>query len=374
MPEKTSSLFEQLQVDSSQKQKLEDIDKKQLEIKQSDRQAISDYESTLQQMLEGKQDVKVETLSKLDAGIQRGKKFKVEISDLAESLTRELQDLGQFFGDMRQYKGVEVWVSKLLPGKADKMRLNRVKNADVKQNLQNILDYGTHMVDKLYKATLENMECHTKIDATIRSTARTLEENQPQYEKWRSEKEKLERAINALKDTMDKADATGFSQMVGQMAELDKKLQETRVNESYHFTIVDKAKQALPIQKTHLKAYADIIESLVQLRTGLEENIKHVTQIYLAVPTAIKTALSTKAASQYDRGMKYATGISTEAVLESAQGILDEAAKRAVRPLIEPERLDAYRKLQFEMRANFDESCREMQEKYAAPAASPAAK
>lgn len=226
------------------------------------------------------------------------------------------------------------------------------------------------MVQKLYNATIENMECHTKIDGTIKFTAKKLEENQPKYSEWRATKESLEREVKTLQDKMDRYDADEFAKLVGQKADLDQRLQEAKVNESDYFTICEKAKQALPVQRTHLKAYGDIIESLVVLRRGLEQNIENVTQLYLSTPTAIKTALSTKAASQYDKGMKYATDKSTETVLASAAGMLAETASRAVRPLIEPDKLEVYRKAQIEMKAEFDRSIESLMKTYAAPAVS----
>jgi len=365
----SKSIFEQLKVDNAQKQKLETLDKKQMELSQKDKEALNDYEANLQQMLNGKQEVKVDSLTKLDSGIERGRKFKGEISDLASSLTMELQDLGQFFGDMNQYKGFwEKTCAKFgFTTQADKSRLNRVKSSDVKENLQTILDYGNHMVQKLYSATLENMECLTRIDSTIKLTGEKLQENQPVYEEWRGKRERIEREKAALEEQLQKADANEFSKLEGQKSELDKQYQEARVNEQHYFTIVDKAKQALPVQRTHAKAYGDIIESLVLLRTGLEQNIENVTQLYLATPTAIKTALGAKAASQYDKGMKYATDKATETVLASAAGMLDESAKRAERPLIEPEKLELYRKAQKEMEAAFKDSCEAMSKRYSTP-------
>ena len=362
------NIFQQLQSDTQAKQKLEQLAAKQMEIASEDKQALSDYESNLQKMLKGDKTATVESLAKIDKSIERGKQFKGEISDLTESLTQELQDLGQFFGGMSQYRGLETFLSQVgLTRWADKKRFQRVKHADVKENLQTILDLGNGTVKQLYGYTVESMEKHAKVHASIQLTGKKLEENQPIYEKWRTDRESYERQVNALQDKMDKADASEFAKLAEQKTELDKKLQEAKINETNFFTIVDKAKQALPIQRTHLKAYADIVESLVQLRTGLEQNIENVTQLYLAVPTAIKIALGTKAASQYDKGMKYATDQATATLLESAQGILDESANRAERPLIEQDKLEAYRKAQMEMRADFERRTETIKARYAAP-------
>jgi hypothetical protein len=364
MNNKSSSVFEDISLEAEQKKKLQNLDSKRMKISEENKKDLSEYQKTINEALKGNKAINMEDLSKLDKGLERGKEYKKEISDLAESLTTELTDMGQFLGDMSNYQGFEKLVSRLSSRWADKMRLGRVKKADIKENLQTILSYGHHMVEKLYQETLENMECYSQLDATIQLTAEKLEENQPLYEDWRAKKEKLQKEVQAMQDVMDKADQKDYSKLAGQKATLDKKLQEATTNENYHFTIVDKAKQALPIQKTHQKAYSDIIDSLTQLKTGLEQNIENVTQIYLSAPVAIKTALGTKAASQYDKGMKYATDKTTDAVLKSAEGIMDETMQRAEKPLIDPEKLVEYRRLQMEMRADFEKRLQEIKNKY----------
>ena len=67
--------------------------------------------------------------------------------------------------------------------------------------------------------------------------------------------------------------------------------------------------------------------------------------------------------------MKKATDITTDAVLKSVKGILDESVSRAERPLIEAEKLEAYRKLQREMREEFDKRMEQLQHDYAQPQA-----
>ena len=89
----SGNIFAQLQLDAEQKQKVDALDRKQLELEQADQQHLATYERDVEQVLTGKTDIA--TLSKLDQGIQRGQAFQGEISDLAQSLTHELNDLGQ---------------------------------------------------------------------------------------------------------------------------------------------------------------------------------------------------------------------------------------------------------------------------------------
>jgi hypothetical protein len=68
--------------------------------------------------------------------------------------------------------------------------------------------------------------------------------------------------------------------------------------------------------------------------------------------------------------MKYATDKTTDAVLKSTEGIMDESMQRAEKPLIDPEKLVEYRRAQMEMRANFDKRVQEIKDKYAKPSSS----
>ena len=361
-------IFAKLNSDVEAQQKLEAISKKQIRYEEEAEQDITAYESNVRSILKG-EDVDIKELSKLDAGVKRGQEFKGEISDLAESLTEELQSLGVFFQEMSQYKGTKEKILSFvgLTRYANKARLQRVRNADVKENLQAILDYGNHMIQKLYTAILDNMACEKRIEAVMNLTSQKLEENQPKYEQWRAEKEKLQLKKNELQNIIDKADETEIAKLTPNVLALDKQLREAEMNEENYFMIVKKAKEAIPVQKQHVQAYADIAKALTTLRTGIEQDIEAVTEMYLAVPIAIQTALGTKQASTIDKGIKYATDKATDTLLRSAEGILDEAANRAEKPLIDPEQLAQFRKRRLEMRANYDSRQKALQEKHAAP-------
>jgi len=364
-----SDLFGKLQLDTGQKEKIKGVEAKLIQLEEDNTQVLGQYETNLRSVLSGNKEASVQDLSKLDEGIQRTKVFKGEISDLVESLTDELQDLGQFFGNTTLYTGVlEKGLARLgLVKMADRRRIARVRSVDVKQNMQTILDYGHYLVGKFNTAIIDNMQCYGKIVGTIALTTQTLEENEPRYQEWRGNRETLERKIKDVDEKLDHVTGEEYAKLESEKQVLSEEFNKAKFNEEQYFTKVDKAKQALPVQRTHLQAYSDIVNSLAKLKTGLEEDIKHVTEIYMAVPVAIQTALSTKAGGQYDKGMKYATVKSTDTVLVAARGIMDEVASRAERPLIEPSQLEVYRKLQIEMQRDFDSRMERLKVEYAAP-------
>jgi hypothetical protein len=364
----SQGIFEKFKVDAKQKKELEKLEEHQMQLEKQTSEEMIEYERTVDKLLEGNKEVNLDDLSKLDAGIERGKAYKVEITDLAESLTNELEELGQFLGDMSQYDGLLenglAWVG--LTRWADKKRMSRVKSADVKQNLETILDYGHHMVQKLYDAIIQNTECYGRLENAIVKTVDKLKVNQPIFDDWRDKKEKYQREIDEIQDKIDKATPQDAPKYHQQKIELEKLRDDAQINENNYFTIVDKSRQALPVQKDHRDSYKNLVDALTQFRTGLEQDIENVTQVYLSAPVAIQTALKTKAASQYDKGMKYATDVSTDAVQKAVAGVLDEVASRAERPLIEADKLAAYRLAQKEMRARFDERLQDLKNDYEA--------
>ena len=98
----STNIFEKMRADKGITVELE---KKRIRLEEDNKQNLSEYDQKVKQMLAGEK-VDVQELSKLDQGIERGNQYKQEINQLAESLTGELNELGQFFGDMAQYKGL----------------------------------------------------------------------------------------------------------------------------------------------------------------------------------------------------------------------------------------------------------------------------
>jgi len=362
-------IMQTMQEDLQKKKKLEELSQKRMQIAEEDKQALSEYEKSVRRTLDGKQtEVSAEAKTRIDQGIERKKLYKQEISDLTESITKDFQELGDTYLQMGQYKGIETVLMRLhLTRLADRQRSARANRVDVKQNLETILDVGKAAVKKLYEFTLENMEQQATIDGLVKDTAAKLKENQPEYEKWRAQTESYTRDIKALQDKMDKADETEFAKLSTQKAELDKKLQDAKIQQTYFFTIVDGAKKMLPTQKDHLQQYSEIVEGLVQLRTNLDHYIENSTKLYMALPTALKTMLGVKAASQWDKAAKYALEKGTETLHIAAKGIRDESLNRQEKYPISPEKFDEFRKDYMATVAEFTQRESELKRKHATP-------
>jgi len=350
----SDNIFGLLKMKTEERQKAQEIENQRIKASADDMRLIKDREAKLKDAYATKDGVqrseKLQEISKIDAISPENTKFKGEVTNLAESLTKDLTEFGIFIGDIKNYKGLEKAVSYLPLGlgtkMADAFRLKRVLSADLTVNLETIIDYAAFISKKLGDATIDNMNCAGAIDGSVKEAARKLVDNQPKYENWRSKKEALQREIDATKDLQDKANETDFPKYAAKLAELDKEKQEAEINETHYFGIVETSKQAIPVLKTNLKAYMDTVKALEDMRTRLDNKIADVTEIYRSAETMIKTALKVKAASQIDKGVNYATTRITETVLDNQIAIDDERMNRAERQLIEPEKLNQIRELQ----------------------------
>lgn len=369
-----AEVLEKIEIPEEKIETLGELDLLEDELEFANQEGLKEYEAQVGNILDDNKKADLTKLSKIDQGIERGKIFKKEVSELSENLTEQLRSYGEFLGGLSDYTRWENVVG-LFRGVTvkDQMRLERVKNASARESLETIIDYSHHIVSKLHSALAENQQCYGSISDAIDSTGQKLEVNEPIYEEWRSKKEQLERDIKELEDKRDLAGSSERPGLELEISAAEVKRHEAEIKENKYFTIVDKATQALPIQRIHLKAYKDIIDSLTVLRVGLEEKIDNVTAIYRATPVAVKTQIRVKSASEVDKAINYATDIATGAVVQASGGILDEGASRAEKLQLSDDKLQLYADTRAKMRAEYDDRIGERKNIYASPAEGPEA-
>jgi|SRR3989339_488021 len=380
MTTESTNILDQFKIeDATKAAKIENVSKKRISIAEEDEKTMTDYQSSFKKIISGDKTVQAtQVLSLLDQGLARGKEFEGEVSDLAFGLTGELNELGQFFGDISQYSGGLEKTLAFLGTKtgmtavtriADRYRMGRVKSADVNQNLKTILSYGAHMINQLQSRTLDAQKSYNSIAAILEETTEALKTNQPIYEKWQTEREALGRQVAALEAKMDKATQAEFAILSREKASLLQELGKAQTNENHYFTIVKNTKDAIPTQEKYLKAFEDMRGALITMKTGLETNIQSVTALYQATPVAVQIALATKAAGQYDVGMKKTTRAGLDTTLKAVRGVLDEAGTIAERPLVTPEEMENFRNMQVAMESNYSQRFDELKDAHSKPKA-----
>lgn len=362
-----TDVFEKLRVDQKQKEKLEEVDKKRMRLEEENTQLVDEYQKTTEKIIKG--EATVEDLSKLEVGIQRGKQCTSEIYEIAAGLATDYENLGQFVGNLQNYKGfVEKFLVEIGFEKAAyKKMVGRIKHSDIKENLETIVDFGHLMVHKLNDGVIANNDAYYAIGVAIDMTTKELAEKQPIYEKWRAERESLDRQMIELKEKQAQATDAEFAELQIQIVTLQKNVDKAKFNEDHYFGKVDKAKQALKIQPIHQQAYRDNVNSLDQIKTRFEADIEHSTPLFLRIKTAIETVVTTKAASQYYKGLRMAVDVTTDTVQKSAAGVMAEAAAIAEKLTLDEDKAVNYRKVQIAERADFDRRMSLLKDKYSTP-------
>lgn len=368
----STDVFEKLRVDKKQKEILENIDKKRMQLEEQSTKHIADeYQQVTEKVLKG--EATVEDLTKLEAGIERGKKCTSEIYEITAGLATDFEDLSQFVGNLSNYQGVEKTLERFgFHKSAYKRMVGRIKGSDIKQNLETIIDFGHLMVHKLNDSIIANNDAYFAIEAAIKETSKVLSENQPVYEYWRSQREIFDRQMTDLKEKQSQATGDDFAKLQTQVVELQSKVDKAKFNEDHYFAQVDKAKQALKIQPIHLQAYRDNVNALDQIKTRFEADIQHNTPLFMQVKTSIETGVTTKASGQYYKGLRMAVDKTTDTVQKMSAGVMAEAATIAEKQTLDEDKAINYKKVQDVERADFDRRNEVLKNKHEAPAKQPA--
>lgn len=372
MPQQTQQMldpFEQLKVTKEQRDKLAAMDQKNAEFKETSAQTLDQYEQATQQILEGKAGI--ETLSKLEIGIQQGTKSRMEFFQIAENIALTYESLGQEIGDTQNYRGL---VEKSLAGigltsLASITRLKRFRKAGIQHNLETVLDFGHFGIHKVNDMIVGNQECYERIGRVIVNTAEELKKTQPLYERWRGEREGFERQMKELKEKQAQVVGQEFADLEVQRAALQEQYDRAKFNEDNFFGIVERAKQALETQPIHQQAYRDNVSALNQIKVRLEKDIEYYTPIFLSAQTMVETGLTTKSVGQYYKGLRMALDVATNTVQKISAGVMDESASIAEKPALDIQKRKQYRDVQMTERAYFDRRMEVLKTDYATPVA-----
>ena len=360
----------QQQLSDNEKQKIKQLDQKKLAADEADKRLLQEREEKLQQAYQKGDQTQIQELAGMAKLSAENEEYIGEMNNLVVSLNGDLTQWGVVIGDLANYQGLESYISKvpLLGEKlADRLRDKRVSKVDLQGNLETILTYSAFTVQRLGESIMENMGRASDIQRTVDEAVVLLTENQPLYEKWRKTGEDLVRERDKVKDLQDHANETDFPKYAAQLADLDKQVRESKINETHYFGVVETTKQAIPVQKGAYEALMNTVESLEDMRTRLDNKIRQVTTTYAGAPTIVKTQLRVRAFSQIDKGMNYATTKTLEVYVHNANEIGKERMSRAERELVEPETLYAIQEVLNSASASIREREEARKAHYAAP-------
>jgi hypothetical protein len=329
-----------------QSDKLREMDRSAMRIDTEIKEGRNSFEEYLRKMEKplDEKELVTETgrrLEKIDIAIKIGDNMRSDIAALTGGLKAKYQELGEIFADAQDYKGFwENMYAKLgLRNKADAVQFKRVAKQGVKENLEQILSYGALVTKKIGEIALVLAGNEKLLLKDIDTTNKIIGDNQPQYEGWRAEREKLEDEVRLAEEKSQQGEQT--PEVLLALEEVRRKYSDAKAEEDKYFTVYEKAKHAYPVQRRQLEAIQKIKTDLENYKIAIQEDIKHVTNVYRTVDDNLKAALAAKGAEEFSKAKNVATEMSLKASAWAQKGVADVVAKEAESHLVAPDKLQA---------------------------------
>jgi len=283
-----------------------------------------------------------QTQSKLDSGIQQFSQFKETIADLAVGLADGLEGYTTFVKKQETYQGLEKLVKVFAPSKARRMRVQRVKMQNPKQNLQLILDYGQMLVKEILEVREDAVKAYDGLEVNTDLIVAKISEFQPKEEALKAKLEAMEAEYKQLDEQSKTADAKTQAILENQKNDMHKDLLEIRLEYDSVLTTYKQAQESLEANRQSRNAFEQMIRDLGIQAKQIREKLDDITQVYLVAPEAIKIMMTTKGMSKIDQAMNVAADQSVDMIVASAEGVTEETTARASKAIIDEEKIRQY--------------------------------
>lgn len=329
-------------LEREQQDQLRDISRKTMQLDEGIKEGRSGFEKFVYDMEHPVENIEKETgkqLSKVDTAITIGERMRDDIASLTSGLKAKYTTLGEIFEDAQEYKGFweQFCVKVGWTDRADAMQYRRVANQNVKENLEQILSYGALATGKIGEIAVVLAANEKLLLTDIDNTQKIIADNEPQYTGWRDKREAMEDEVRLLDEKVAAGETS--PQILQELEAVRREYQKAKSNEDKFFTVYEKAKHAYPIQRRQLESIQSIKSDLENYRIAIQEDIKHVTNIYKTVDDNLKAALAAKGAEEFSKAKNVATEIALKASAHAQRGVADVVAREAESHLIPPDKL-----------------------------------
>jgi len=359
---------------SGQKQKLDNMQQKTVELKRTFDSSRKEYESKLDDMLsedkqkkrskEGKK-FNVGELKALDNAIVQGQEYQKDMQDLIEELTGELENLGRKVATTKDYQGLEKFWSVIGASKwANASRLDRIKSQNVAGSMQTVIAYANGTVESLNQQIAKNAEMYSALTQKEKIIVEKLNENQPKYEHWREEVKRISKAIEDVDRKLREANESERPKVEQEKTNMSRELDQARLNETSYFEIVKNASEAVNLVRLHAKGFYSAIDALTQSKIKTAEKIDNLKEIFTGIYQIMETALEIKGFSRIDSTLNYLADKTTETLNTQIEGILDETMARNEKKVIDDDKMVKYMEHLGKVVENFTEGMKKQQDKY----------
>ncbi|HNY11332.1 MAG TPA: hypothetical protein PKK26_07035 [Candidatus Wallbacteria bacterium] len=356
------------------KEKVDEMQKKTVELKRTFDDSKKEYESKLDDMLsvekskgrakEGKK-FNVGELKALDSAIVQGKEYQQDMQSLIEELTNELENLGRKVATTKDYQGLEKFWGAIGATKwANASRLDRIKTQNVDGSMKTVLAYANGTVESLNQQIAKNAEMYSALTQKEKIIVEKLNENQPKYEHWREEVRRLGKEIEDVDRRLREANETERPKVEQEKTTLSRELDQAKLNETSYFEIVKNASEAVSLVRHHAQGFYQAIDALTQSKIKTAEKIDNLKEIFTGIYQIMETALEIKGFSRIDSTLNYLADKTTETLNTQLEGILDETMARNEKKVIDDDKMVKYMEHLGKVVENFTDGMKKQQDKY----------
>lgn len=353
----------------------EKLEQKTVEIERVIDEAAKDYGSKLDEMFSGGTAAAQKTnvgkeLSIMDTAIAKGMEYQHDLNDLIDELTRELEGLGRRVSETTNYSGFEK-VLRFLggTGKANRMRIERIKSNNVEQSMNIVVQYARGIVESLDRQIVKNTEVYNALGDREQTIVVKLKENQPKYEEWREKAKAFEIEIKDCERKLRESNETERPAVESRITELTAERNQAKLNETSYFEIVKIASESIDLVRLHRKGFMNAIDALTQSKIKTAEKIDNLTEVFKGIYQIMETALEIKGFSRIDATINRQADKTTEILNIQIEAILAETAARNEMKIIDDGKLSQYLDHFEETVKKFNEGMNRQKEKYAGKAA-----
>ncbi|MEZ7891930.1 MAG: hypothetical protein QMC67_09285 [Candidatus Wallbacteria bacterium] len=356
------------------KQKVENMQKKTVELKRTFDNSRKEYESKLDDMLsldkakdrnrEGKK-VNVAELKALDNAILQGQEYQKDMQELIEELTGELENLGRKVTTTKDFQGLEKFWNVIGATKwANASRLDRIRAQNVAGSMQTVLAYANGTVESLNQQIAKNAEMYSALTQKEKVIVEKLNENQPKYEHWREEVKNIAQKIQDIERRLRESNESERPKIEEEKTKMQRELDQARLNETSFFEIVKNASEAINLVRHHAQGFYQAIDALTQSKIKTAEKIDNLKEIFTGIYQIMETALEIKGFSRIDSTLNYLADKTTETLNVQLEGILDETMARNEKKVIDDEKMLKYMEHLNKVVQNFTDGMQKQQDKY----------
>lgn len=257
----------------------------------------------------------------IDSAIAHTTQYKATIADLTAGLTTRLDSYQLFIARNKEYTKIEYIVSLINPTKADAFRARRIQNQSVQENLDSVLQYGDRIYQRICEIRSEDIKTLERLTVNTKVVAAKIEKYQPLEEALKIKLDALKGTYEGLQRKYQGADATGQRELLREIVPLKDELTKLEHEHTQAFTIYQQAKQQLFSSLKAQENYEQLIKDLGAQATLVREKLDNTTEVFKAVPGAVKTALITKGMEVIDATINASLEASLDMIMTAAEGV-----------------------------------------------------